>query len=161
MLIDKFRELNILLIGWSVSQWPLFRRRQNWQDGPLTYFLSGDILVRTSHYLPPVHNQCASFANSTADISCCFPSAENGFTLIHLYFLIFHPHHPPTNNHGYLSNSAQAKMQQQSLSLRGKKVTDSCGALGPAVLTPGPTLQCFGKAVWTRKTAVESWAHGW
>lgn len=77
-------------------------------DGPLTYFLSGDILMGTFCYLPPEHNQCVSFANSRAEISCWLSSAENGFTLIHLYFLIFHSHHPPTTNHGHLPYSAQA-----------------------------------------------------
>lgn len=98
----RISRANILLIGWPVSQRPFFRRRQNQQDGPLTYFLSGDILMGTFRYVPPEPNQCASFANSRAEISCHLSSAGNGFTLIHLYFLNCQPHHPPTNNRGHL-----------------------------------------------------------
>ena len=77
------------LVDWlPVSQRPFLKRKQNQQDGPLTYFLPGDILMGTFRYVPPECNQCASFANSRAEISCHCPSAGNGFTLIHLYFLI-------------------------------------------------------------------------
>lgn len=90
----RISRANILLIGWPVSQRPFFRRRQNQQDGPLTYFLSGDILMGTFRYVPPEPNQCASFANSRAEISCHFPVLEMDS---HWFISIFSTANPTTH----------------------------------------------------------------
>lgn len=84
----RISRVNTLLIGCPVSQWPLFRRGQSrW-----------DVLMRALRYVPLEHNPRVSFANSRAGIGCCPSRVGNGFKLIYLYFLIFHPlPQPPVN----------------------------------------------------------------
>lgn len=126
----------MLLIGWSLSQWPFFRR-QNQQGGPLTSFLAGCILMTTLRYAPPAHSQCASFANSRAGISCCLSSAGNGLTMIHVQLPICHPHHPPTGGHSHLFYMLRQRWSP-CLSRKRTKVAGPRGALEPASLAACP-----------------------